>query len=573
MFESKTLRIGRIKFIGILLCAGALVLASRLYYIQGLQGDMYLKQADRQYSKRSDSLFERGSIFWTARDGRLVSAATLSAGYTVALEPSKIAHPEDVVNGLSGILEFDEEDLLDTLSKTSDPYEEIGKRISEKDYERIRNLPFSGVNGYKEKWRSYPGGTLGANVLGFTGFADDGVTVSGRYGLERYYDDVLSRTSPDLYVNFFAEIFSDISGALFEDKEEGDIITTIEPSVQKELEQKIRSIVKAWKSDLTGGIIMDPYTGEIYAMAVDPTFDPNDFSTETDPSVFDNPLVSSVYEMGSIIKPLTMAAGIDAEVITPKSTYNDQGFVIVNGAKVSNFDGRGRGTIDMQQVLNESLNTGMVFVAQKLGNQKLTEYFLSLGFGEETGIDLPGEIHGLVSNLKSPRDIEHVTASFGQGIALTPISTVRALSALGNGGYLPNPHLVKKVKYVSGSEKEITYDRGDKVFKDETSESITRMLVRVVDGALLKGAVKQDHYSIAAKTGTAQMAKESGNGYYDDRYLHSFFGYFPAYKPRFIIFLFTVYPKGAEYASHTLTQPFIDLTKFLINYYEVPPDR
>jgi cell division protein FtsI/penicillin-binding protein 2 len=319
---------------------------------------------------------------------------------------------------------------------------------------------------------------------------------------------------------------------------------------------------------------MDPNTGEIFAMAANPTFDPNDFSKEKSTNIFGNPLVDRVYEMGSIVKPLTMAAGIDAGVITSSSLYNDQGYVLVNGAKISNFDGKGRGEgTSMQKVLNDSLNTGMAFVAQKLGNERLTDYFMSLGFGDETGIDLPGEVHGLVSNLKSPRDIEHVTASFGQGIALTPIETVRALSALGNGGYLPNPHLVKKIEYTSGISKTISYDDPEPIFKPETSEKITRMLVNVVDEALLGGKVKSPQYTIAAKTGTAQMAKETGGGYYDDRYLHSFFGYFPAYKPRFIVFLFTVYPKGAEYASHTLTYPFIDLTKFLVNYYEIPPDR
>ena len=268
-----------------------------------------------------------------------------------------------------------------------------------------------------------------------------------------------------------------------------------------------------------------------------------------------------------------MAAAVDAGAVTPKTTYDDKGYVLINGAKVSNFDGKGRGVVDMQQVLNDSLNTGMAFVTQRLGNEKLTKYFLSYGFGQETGIDLPGEVRGLVSNLKSPRDIEHVTASFGQGIAMTPIETIRGLSALGNGGFLPSPHIVKRINYTSGVSKQSTYEKSESVLKPESAKTVTDMLVKVVDNALLGGTVKNPRYSVAAKTGTAQMAKEGGAGYYDDRYLHSFFGYFPAYKPRFIIFLFTVYPKGAKYASHTLTQPFIDLEKFLINYYEVPPDR
>lgn len=568
------LRAGRVTLLGILICSFAILLVGRLYYVQGIKNEAYSNQADRQYVKTGNALYDRGSISWSLKDGTPVSAATLKTGYTIAVEPKKVEYPEDVVNALSGLFPFEEEELLNIVENKDDSYEEIGQRIDEKTAERIIGLNLKGVSEFKERWRYYPSGKTGANVLGFTGFTEDGKTVNGRYGLERYYNDVLSRESSELYVNFFAQIFSGISDALFSDeKSEGNIITTIEPSVQAELEKKIDSVVASWKSDLTGGIVMDPTTGEIYAMALNPTFDPNDFSKVKDTNVFGNALVDRVYEMGSIVKPLTMAAGIDADVISPTTRYNDLGYVIVNGSKVSNFDGRGRGDVSMQTVLNDSLNTGMAFVTQKLGNEALTDYFMSLGFGEETGIDLPGEVHGLVTNLKSPRDLEHVTASFGQGIALTPIETVRALSALGNGGFLPNPHIVKKIDYANGDSKEITYDDTEQVFKPETSEAITRMLVKVVDEALLKGSVKMPHYSIAAKTGTAQMAKEGGGGYYDDRYLHSFFGYFPAYKPRFIVFLFTVYPKGAEYASHTLTMPFIDLVKFLINYYEVPPDR
>lgn len=569
-----TLRNGRIKLLAILICAGAVFFAGRLYYLQVVKSDAYLEKADRQYVRKGQTVFDRGSIFLSAKDGNLVSAATLKTGYTVALEPKKILHPEDVYNALSGILTFDENILLHKIDDTNDSYEEIAKKIDESSALRIQALKLGGVSTFKERWRYYPGGKAASNVLGFTGFAADGVTNNGRYGLEKYYNDILSRSSSDLYVNFFAQIFSNIGSALFNnDSTEGDIITSIEPSVQHELEGQLANVVRDWKSDLTGGIVMDPYTGEVVAMAVTPTFDPNDLSKEKNTTIFGNPMVDRVYEMGSIVKPLAMAAGIDAGVVTPTTTYDDKGFVLVNGAKISNYDGRGRGIINMQHVLNESLNTGMAFVAQKLGNEKLTEYFMNYGFGEETGIDLPGEVRGLVSNLKSPRDIEHVTASFGQGIALTPIETIRALASLGNGGFLPSPHIVKKINYADGVSKDITYEPSAAVITPDTSKAITSMLVHVVDTALLGGTVKQPHYTIAAKTGTAQIAKEAGGGYYDDRYLHSFFGYFPASHPRYIVFLYTVYPKGAQYASHTLTQPFIDLTKFLINYYEIPPDR
>jgi len=560
-----------LKTLSVLVIAFALLLVGRLYVLQVMHSSIYSGQADRQYVKHGDTVFDRGSILMSNRDGSVVSAATLRSGYTVALNPKQVNHPEDVVNALEGILDLDETALLHKLSKTTDPYEEIARRVNETTAKRIEGLALTGINIYKERWRYYPAKTSASHVLGFVGY-DSENNFGGRYGIERYYDDVLSRDSDTPYANFFIEMFSDI-GDIFDGKHaEGDVITTLEPTVESELERALASVEEKWDSDTTGGIIMDPVTGEIYAMASIPTYDPNDVKSVKSASIFANPLVERVYEMGSIIKPLAMAAGLDAGVVTPETTYDDKGFVMVNGSKISNYDGKARGVIPMQEILSQSLNVGMAFVAQKLGNDAITKYFLRYGFGEESGIDLPGEIPGLISNLKSSRDIEHVTAAFGQGIAITPIETVRALSSLGNGGILPNPHLVSRIDYLTGVSRTPSYSSDKRVLAEGTSETITRMLVTVVDKALLGGTVKMPHYSIAAKTGTAQIPSPDG-GYYKDRYLHSFFGYFPAYNPRFIVFLYTVYPKGAQYASHTLTYPFMDLVKFLINYYDIAPDR
>jgi stage V sporulation protein D (sporulation-specific penicillin-binding protein) len=169
--------------------------------------------------------------------------------------------------------------------------------------------------------------------------------------------------------------------------------------------------------------------------------------------------------------------------------------------------------------------------------------------------------------------VEYATASFGQGISLTPISVARALCSLGNGGLLVNPHVLKKTIYPAGISKDYPTEEGTRVLQKTTSDRITQMLITVVDKALLNGTVKLPNYTIAAKTGTAQMSKGNGGGYYSDRYLHSFFGYFPARDPKFLIFLYALNPHGEEYASHTLTVPFMDLAKFLLTYYEVPPDR
>ena len=222
---------------------------------------------------------------------------------------------------------------------------------------------------------------------------------------------------------------------------------TIDPEVQLFTEETIQKTIKDWNAKGSGVLIIDPKTGKVLSLASLPTFDPNSFSLEKNFSVFSNPLIESVFEMGSIVKPLTLAAGIDAGVITPSDTYVDSGMLTLNNATIGNFDGKARGRVAMQEILNQSLNTGAVYVAQKLGNRRFSDYFFSFGLGEQSGIDLPNEAASLTNNLKSTRDIEIATASFGQGFAVTPIVMTRALSALANGGVLVNPSVVERIDY------------------------------------------------------------------------------------------------------------------------------
>lgn len=319
---------------------------------------------------------------------------------------------------------------------------------------------------------------------------------------------------------------------------------------------------------------MNPADGSIYAMEALPDFNPNDLSGVKNVNVFSNPLVENVLEWGSIVKPLVMAGALDAGLVNAGTTYDDRGSVIVENKEIFNFDKKGRGPgTTMQKVLSESLNTGMVFVYRKLGRSRLREYLLSYGIDKKTGIDLPNEGAPLVSNIiKSPRDIEYANASFGQGIALSPLGMIRALASLSTGE-LVVPHVVREVRYTSGLDKEITHEAEPIKITPETQDEITRMLVEVMDKGVKGGTAKLPHWSVAVKTGTAQVANKESGGYYEDRHIHSFFGYFPAYDPKFIVLLYAVNPRGTRYAVETWADPFLEITKFLLNYYEVPPDR
>lgn len=566
----------RVRVLSLFAILAAIFLLVRLYFIQIVHGDEYLRQASGQYMEAAGEMPDRGDIFFTKKDGERVAAAVMQNGWRVAITPKNIENSEKAYSQLSAAAaSLDKDRFFTSVGKKDDPYEEVAFRLTDDEAAAVRNEDVPGVITVRDEWRFYPAGSLAANTLGFVGFRGD--AREGVYGLERYYEDMLRHDDGGLYVNPFAEIFSNVRSLVASDpmSQKGSIITSLEPSAQRQLENTLQGVIDAYGAKLAGGIVMNPKTGEIVAMAVNPTFDPNKYNLVEDAKVFTNPIVESRYEMGSIVKPLTMAAGIDAGAVTPQTTYTDPGCITKTGFKLCNFDFRGRGVVDMQEVLSQSLNTGVSFVVDKMGNQKFAEYMEKFGLGEETGIDLPGEVPGNIDNLfvQGAADVDFASASFGQSIAVTPIEMIRSLAALANNGKLPEPRVASAVRTEAGLERAFTSADEVQVLKPETAETVTNMLVKVYDDALLEGKLKQEHYSIAAKTGTAQIANPNGGGYYTDRWLHSFFGYFPAHDPKFIVLLYAVEPHGEMYASRTLARPFDELARFLINYYDIPPDR
>lgn len=557
-------------FSGVIVLAALLIIV-RLYFVQVVHGEDFSLKAERQYQNR-EGLFDRGNIYFTRKDGTLISAAAVATGFRLALDPRQMTDAQAAYEGISQFVSIDHDQFFASADKKNDPYEVLTSRVAEEEGQGIAELDLPGVLVERERWRTYPAETKAAPTIGFVAFNEEDKVV-GRYGLERYYEETLARGTSGLFGNFFAELFANLDSVTGDGRraKEGDLVTTIEPMVQEKLDQVLADTNAQYGSRVTGGIIMNPSTGEIVAMDTYPTFNPNDFR-ESDPDLFGNGLVEHVYEFGSIMKALTMAAGLDAGAVSRTTTYEDTGCMTLNTKTFCNFDLKARGQTTMQDVLAHSLNMGAAFIAGKLGHDRMRSYFTELGFGTETGIDLPSEVHGQIANLDSPRDVEYATASFGQGIAVSPIEMIRALGALANGGKIVTPHLVKAIRLENGIEKKLSWGKPEEVFSEEATDETTRMLVNVVDDFLANGTVKVPEMSIAAKTGTAQVAGPEG-GYDPGKYFHSFFGYFPAFSPRFIILLYTREPQGVQYASETLTHPFMELEHYLASYYDIPPDR
>ena len=559
-----------------LVLAGVLVVALlilvRLYIVQIAHGAAYSERAERQ-SAAAGGLFDRGAIYFTRKDGTHISAATLATGFLVAINPQTVKDPGVAYAEITRVASttLSRSAFLAASAKKGQIYIEVAHHLSEAEGSALAALRIPGVQVLRERWRYYPGGTLAAQSIGIVSYGA-GDARAGQTGLEKQYETALARSGDSLYKNFFAELFSGAGNLLAEPKDvkSGNIITTIEPEVETRLEDAMAKVNQRYGSHDSGGIIMDPATGAIIAIASYPTYDANDFSRVA-PAILGHPLVERVHEFGSIMKPLTMTAALDAGVVTPASTYSDTGCITVNTKQICNWDQKARGVIPVKEIIKQSLNVGASWLATKLGQERFRSYFTKL-FGEETGIDLPSESMGLIGNLSSREQVNYDTMAFGQGLAVTPVQMVRALGTLANGGAMVRPHLVSAVELDSGVARKLDWSEQTPVFSSAAVRETVTMMDELNDEILYNGKAKIPTMSVAVKTGTAQLT-QPGGGYYDDRYFHSFVGFFPSYAPRFIILLYTNDPQGVQYASETLDATFLDLVHFLIDYYDIPPDR
>lgn len=553
----------------------SLLLIARLFTVQIIDGSFYRAKARNQYASSGIS-FARGNIYFTRKDGVHIAAATLKTGYLVAINPEILSNPRQTYTTLNKIVPLDKVAFFASVAKNTNPYEKIVDHISLKQGAEIIKKGIRGVMVIRQKWIYYPGGTLAAHAIGFVAYNNSN-TVSGQYGLERYYNNSLVRSGVG-HGNLFMRIFSGSRSFLVDPKtsKRGDIVTSIEPVVESHLLATLDTLRKRYNAKSAGGIVMVPSTGEIVALGSVPTYNPNTFQTASTSS-FINPLVQSVYEFGSIMKPITMASALDAGVVTPDTTYNDTGCIKVNGDKICNWDLKARGIIPIGQIIVQSLNVGASWLAVQLGQQRFRDYFVKL-FGQKTGIDLPGEVNSMIGNLNSTHQVDFDTISFGQGIAITAVQMIRAIGVIANNGVMVQPHIATEKILLSGKVVPIVWNKTKRIFSPVSVSETTNMMVDLTKNELYGGKYAIPGIPVAVKTGTAQLTKPSG-GYYTDRFFHSYVGFFPAQAPRFVVLLYLNYPDNvkypyqAEYSTETLTKPMFDMVHFLINYYNIPLNR
>ncbi len=557
----------------------SVVLVHRLYVLQVVQGAAHAQTVSSQYKGvYAANDFARGNIYFTYKDGNRLLVATNKDYYSVIINNKNMTNPVSVASQLSDVVEFDQKRFNAIAAKKNDPYEILLKRITDSQADKLRALRLPGVELHVNQERYYPADDLASNVIGFVSFKGD--ELQGTYGLEKYYDNILRRDGELDRQSIFMSLFGG-TGDVTENEtsiekniaKEGSLVATIEPNVQDYFEKQLDVINTKYKGLYSAGIIMDPDSGQVISMAVSDNFNLNGNTKH-----FRNYLIEDRRELGSIMKPLTVAAALESDSISTDFSYNDTGAVTIGRYTVNNFDRRGRGPYTtLQTVLTQSLNTGMVKIATAMGADLFIDYVERLGLDSETGIDLPFEVFGSTENVKTRGPIEVANASFGQGIAPTPIEMVRAWSAFANEGKLKTPHVVDMIEYGDLiPAKNVPIDLQEQVFSADTAQTVTQYLTNTVDDSATFKPYSLNQHSVAIKSGTAQLTKRTG-GYYDDKFLHSFTGYFPANaKPgeqQYIILLYIVDPKGARYSSTTLKDGFFNTVKYLINYYDLKPDR
>jgi len=522
-------------------------LSYNLYQLQINKGRYYSARAESQYKLAGFLEPHRGIVYFTNREKELVPAAINKSYPVVFAVPKEIEDVSEAVKTIAPIVDIEEEDLKQVLSNKKLFYRLLLEKAEKKQVEKIGEANLEGIYVDEREFRSYPFGDLAAHLLGFIGPTDEKNELSGRYGIERQFNDLLNGVPGEIEGD---SVSRPVQGE--------DLALTINHDIQARAEEILRKLIKRY--DARGGsvIVQNPKTGNVLALGNYPTFDPNEYS-EYEVGSFLNPAIQAIYEPGSIFKVITMAIGLDTGKITPDTTYIDRGSLTLNGKVIKNWDLKAHGKVTMKEVIERSINTGSAFAAQQVGRDDFYRYLVEFGFDEITGIQLPGEIAGSIDNVKKPRDINLATASFGQGISVTPLALISAISTIANDGVMMKPNIL------SDDEPE----EGGRIISKKAADQITEIMISAVDKAYV---ARIANFKVAGKTGTAQVPDFVAGGY-SDEVINTYIGFAPATDPLFTAMIKLDKPAGAPLAGQTVVPAFRELAEFILNYYNASPDN
>jgi cell division protein FtsI/penicillin-binding protein 2 len=545
----------------------------RLFYLQVVNRDYYERLATDQHEFEKTILPTRGEIYLTSYlNGQSLLVATNITKNLVYAVPKEITDIPATASKLSKVLELPKEEIEAKLNGMNKNYVIIKKQLTDEASEAVKALDLIGVNLEPETVRYYPENNLASHVLGFLGFKDN--MRVGQYGIEGKFEKSLSGSKgvvgleSDLAGRWITFASRNLTPA-----QDGDnIVLTIDPAIQFKVQEVLKSTIEQHQAESGSVIVANPKTGAIIAMANYPDFDPNIYNKVPDASYYTNRALAADYEPGSIFKPITMAAAINEDKVTPETTYEDTGEVQLDDFKIRNSDNKAHGIQTMNQVLEQSLNTGMVFVERAMGHDIFKKYVQKFQFGQTVDIELPGEVRGNLDNLNKKGEVFFGTASYGQGITVTPLQVIRAYTAIANGGKMMQPYIVSKISHPNGQDETASPKMLDKVIDPQTAATVSAMMVNVVENGHGKRAGVPGYY-IAGKTGTAQVPYKDRAGYDPNKSIGSFVGFGPVDNPAFLMLVRIDNPKGVLFAESTAAPAFGRIAAFIFNYLQIPPVR
>lgn len=541
-----------------------LAVLGRLFYWQVVRANELAQLGEAQYGRRIVQAPQRGEI--KTSDGYSIAANKVS--YLVFANPKELTNKDAITQILAPLLQTELASISSLLSL--DRYwVPLKSQVDYNSKEAIEKLSLRGI-GFEEHYvRYYPEASTAAKLLGFVGKNEHGED-KGYFGLEGYYDRQLRGTAGKT-----VQILDALGRPILARMDNGtgksdgrNVVLHTDRTVQFIMERQLKKDIERYGAKSGMAAAVDPKTGGVLAMASFPTFDPRDYQ-EYQTELYKNPFITDTYEPGSTFKPLIMAAAVDAGLVKPETECTScSGPVEIGGYELRTWNNEYRPHVSMAGVIIHSDNIGMVFVSQKLGLRRLLSYIHAYGIGEMTGIDLQGEVPAQIRPADSWYPIDLATASFGQGISVTPIELLTAFTAIANEGRRMEPHVVAKIETPEGATIDIPPKLLSTPISAKTAKIITEMMVQAVDKGEAKFA-KPKGYRIAGKTGTAQIPIA---GHYDaSQTIASFIGFAPADDPKFLMLVIIDRPTSSIYGAETAAPTFFNIAKLLLAYYGIPP--
>lgn len=540
--------------ITVLLVLGVFFLTLCRYgWIQIVQGAEMAERVRMQSGEERVAQSLRGAI--VDKNGRELAVSSMTQ--SLFIDPSNVKDPSQLALDLGPIVGLRETDILEAIAQGGG-FVWLKRRMEPEMSDAVKKLmqekSYSDCLGFRdEAKRYYPNDVLAANVLGFVGTDDMGLD-----GIEQQFDSLMKGVEEESFILTDMKSRPILSSLFKEDVYAGDrckkVTLTLDSNIQFIVEQELDRAMAANAPQHATAIVMDPKTGDILALAMRPSYNPNEFAKYSG-ETWKNLAVSSIYEPGSTFKSIVAGAALEENLVTPNQLFIDPGYVMVSGRRIQNWNGESFGTVTFTDVVKNSLNTGFALVGLDLGANRLTHYAELFGFGEPTGIELPAEESGILFDPENMRESDMATMAIGQSIAVTPLQLVTAMAAIANDGILLKPHIVKKIHNADGTlYMETKRDEVRRVLQSATTKTLVGLLEQVVTtGGGQKAQVKG--YRIGGKTGTAQKIRPNGAGYMDGHYIASFCGFAPIDDPKIVVLVILDDPTGGNFYGGQIAAP------------------